>query len=71
MSRKVVEEFKTDFERVIDVRDCLGNVEGNPRYWVATDKVGHWNHRAHRAVGQHIAEALWPSIEDMTTDSSK
>jgi lysophospholipase L1-like esterase len=45
----------------IDMRDTLDYLQANgidPYYWEATNKKGHWNHKAHIAVGHYVALKL-------------
>jgi len=54
----VVAAMMEEYGCAIDLRDPLNQVEGDPRYWIATDQVGHWNHEAHKAVGVFLAGEL-------------
>jgi len=58
MDDTLVTRVARDYGHVIDLRGALQHVDGDPRYWVATDKRGHWNRAAHRAVGMYLADVL-------------
>jgi hypothetical protein len=38
----------------------------DPHYWEGSRAIGHWNHYAHKAVGEYVAEKMMPLIEKDT-----
>jgi len=56
-----LDTLKSKGLKCIDLTDTLNFMKQNgtdPNFWKATKKMGHWNHEAHRAVGEYIAKEL-------------
>lgn len=48
-------------DHLIDLNKPLLKLRGqniNPNYWKATNRDGHWNHEAHFAIGEYLAERI-------------
>jgi len=51
----------------IDLNDTLSILRNNgidPNYWVVTKTRGHWNHKAHKAVGDFLANKITTIIKE-------
>jgi len=56
-----------NYLQYIDLRDTLDILVKSghdPHYWKATKKLGHWNHEAHQAVGEFLADELMKFIPE-------
>jgi hypothetical protein len=53
--------LKNNNLRYIDIRDTLNILENNgieTNYWPVTNTYGHWNHKAHQAIGSFLSKKL-------------
>jgi len=58
----------------IDLNDTLNVLQSQGidiNYWTATKKYGHWNHEAHKAVGNFIANKLTCEFKLSNSSNSK
>lgn len=60
----LVENNQLLFINLTDTLNVLIENGIDPHYWKATNKHGHWNHEAHKAVGAFLAEKLSAIIEN-------
>lgn len=56
------------FDLGISLRQMKENGE-DPGEWVATDKKGHWNHKAHQTIGKDIALYISQLMDEKVVDS--
>ena len=66
LNQEMVSEIRRHTINYIDLQDTLYYMKENqvdPYYWKATKKTGHWNHQAHKAVGEYLAKSLYQIIQ--------
>lgn len=57
-----VELCKINNIRYLDLSIPLNEMKNegvNPNYWKVTNRIGHWNHEAHRRIGKVIADYVY------------
>ena len=42
----------------IELMDTLNVLHEDPFFWAVSKQKGHWNHTAHRAIGNYLADKL-------------
>jgi hypothetical protein len=70
MARGTLPETFVDFLKANDVLyfdpgaklDSLAQAGIDPNYWAGSQSRGHWNHYAHRVIGDFLVEKMAPLI---------
>lgn len=58
-----LKQAKLDYIDVANALNDVKDIDKEYHYWKATNMYGHWNHKAHKKIGEYLAKQMLKRIE--------